>query len=225
VTLIGYIMLTDSRMFRWLAPLLVALVTSATLMALLDVASCLGGKAAVDMIARASGEALADIQPLKLYKEYQGYSSCDKSSEFARLDCLEQHRNVDWYQGLENLFGSLRAQPPAKSFIDIIQLLVGFAVAFVLLKAIAPELGILGAVPFVAFLGVIVASLLSVPMLLIMLVASSALDEILPGKSSFGILGGEWLGLVAACIGRTMDAGLHHAVERAVERVLAWFRS
>jgi hypothetical protein len=194
-------------------------------MALLEVVSCFGGKTAVDTISHASGAALANIQPLKLFNEYQGYSSCDKTSELARVECAVQRRNVDWYQGLENLFRSLQAQPPAQSFIDIVQLLVGFTVAFALLKAVAPELGILGAVPSVAFLGVVVASLLSIPMLAIMFVVSSALDEILPEPSNFSILSGEWLGVIIACTGRTTEAGLHRAVERTIESVLERFRS
>ena len=77
---------------------------------------------------------------------------------------------------------------------------------------------------FVGLLLVALATILSVPVLLLAILVSGALENVLPDKPSLAVIFSAWLAVIYQCTGETLKVSLHDLLKHAATLTLISFR-
>jgi hypothetical protein len=213
---------------HWANTLFVLVTSAVMLMIFLEILSHFGAKDFVDRLAQQTTVALRGLNPFELWERYFALvGSClDYLSTLANLHGLAWVNQVPGYGlvaatlcsifGIAALLFSLLTEPPIHASVDLLQIAAGCAAMAVLLVKLTSGRSVI----FLIFLingGVLIASVISVPMLWLMYLASSAMGDILP-QANISCYGGVCAGFIYGCTGRVFEGGLHHAISGVVER-------
>ena len=107
-----------------------------------------------------------------------------------------------------------------RAIVDLMQLGAGLAAAIAVLVRFKFLNEILYPVLSLPLLAIAFTCLFSALMLVVMLFVASVVGEVLPDKISLASFGGLWSGVLVMCSGRTVEAGLHQAIDGVVERIV-----
>lgn len=224
----------SSPVRRWFNGFLLALITSALLMIILQLFSRLGAKEFVEDVSKETLAAVHSFTPTAMGRKYLDsvkqvtIGPCLNLPYNEVQKCFSAHPTPQgfsavwtYFRALFHMIGNILNESSTQSVIDVMQLIAGFAAAIALsarLKLFRAEYSLHLSVLFVP-LGILLTCLLSVPMLWILHFASSVFGDMLPQVSA-SLFGGTWAGFVVICSGRAVEERLHHFLGPVVKRVL-----
>jgi hypothetical protein len=129
-----------------------------------------------------------------------------------------------WSWAFYRLIGDIFAErPPVKAVIDILQLAAGSVIALVLFIWLDLKVGILIPPAFI-LTALVCTTLLSLPILAIMSLGAMLVGGVVH-EAELSLYGGTLSALFFACSKHSLESGVHHALNRTLERAIGrWLK-
>ncbi len=203
---------------RWVNTLVVSAISSIALLFLLELISLIGAKEWVHDVAKDTAAALKGLSPLDMAHRFGAhmqdlaYRARGPSASSATVAYVP----IAFVLLVKDIFG----ESLTRAIVDLMQLGAGLAAAIAVLVRFKFLNEILYPVLSLPLLAIAFTCLFSALMLVVMLFVASVVGEVLPDKISLASFGGLWSGVLVMCSGRTVEAGLHQAIDGVVERIV-----